>query len=685
MSRIHALRLLVFAAQLTIVFWLVAQLSTILPVPRGAIYFAVAASVPFILFRAYRIVSTCVKMDGRADTTPTDRARAFDDVDRATLALAGAVLAFSIYQFNDRYQRTASQTKGEAPSIVLTLNEFTDRQTSDPHPGLNNLFREVIDAIEPLNGQGLAVTVGADQIPKDNFRSGPVRYFLDGETRSSGAASALYVRLIAEPSGQSVWEQEYPLPTNKDTTSLITTALRTSISSIFRTDVDKPANDTEIVASRNEQAHALYLRAAELYRQEKHFDRADNKKAIDLLEEATRLDPDFAVAWSRLANAYASASWFGYFQSNSDKMHSTLMRLCELLGAEHFITLRTRGIYLYQVEGQLLDARRLLLRAVNKLPNDATANAYLGFIERRIGNSEAAEERLKTTLQVDPTFFPAITIVPQIITARRDAESLRTFLVENTKPQMSEGGSFEVFLGEMYDKYSPDTGFFYKILRDNNQQNKLQGLLSSFLVLRDPGTSAQSLYEERETALRTELDDAVASNRLSDRYCAPLRRTLLARAIWERNYRTVSDSVETTNRFFDILEICAEAPSPTRKLREPTDKAIALAIAGDHAAAEAAMRELTLKADALEDRLEAGLIYVNLARLALLLNDADKLAILIRRSDEATREFSALAYVMKFPEFDPYRKESPFQEMIAEHTRDVAPMLKVVAELAEAQ
>src|SRR4029453_15159216 len=50
-------------------------------------------------------------------------------------------------------------------------------------------------------------------------------------------------------------------------------------------------------------AYELYLRSAERL---SRFNRWDTRTAIDMLEDATRLDPRFADAWARLAQACAS-------------------------------------------------------------------------------------------------------------------------------------------------------------------------------------------------------------------------------------------------------------------------------------------------------------------------------------------------------------------------------------------
>ena len=677
-------RLLVLAAQAAIIIWLISQLFTWLP-KHGFVVYTVFAGV-FVLFvcLAHRIVTKHWQNQEERYSALPEKIQAFDGVDRATVLLAISVLTFSAYQLVDQRRSAVSQAAADDHFILLTLYKFTDRHASKSEPTADKIFDTVATAIKQLSSEKIEVLVDrfADG-PQSQNQSPALRYFLSGETFKTEIGLVLSIRLTAAPSGQTVWQHEYALSQSDNIASTVAAELRQSVSLIFKPDETTTDFSTRIPASANERAYTLYLEAAQLYRRNKYFDRSNNKQAIALLEEATELDTEFAVAWARLANAYASASWFGYFETNEERVYQTLYRISELLGAEHYITLRTRAILLYQLEGRLSDARHLLLRALDKLPNDAASNSYLGFIERRLGESDAARAHLQDVLAVDPTFFPAITVIPHIIAGQGDVESLRHFLVATTKPQIGDDLDFLVFIAELYDKYSPETEFLYRALLLDAEQAKSQGLLSSFLILRDPGPKAQALYDERESALRIGLEGAVDAGKISEENCGPMRRLLLARAIWERNYRTVNDGLATIDRFFDLLKVCAEAVPSPRALREPTDKAIGLAISGNRKAAEAALSELTLQTDALEDRLEAGLIYVNLARLALLLEDTEKLVRLINKADEATQEFSALAQVMKFPEFDPYRSSPPFREMIDEHEQQVGSLLQALTEIAE--
>ncbi len=155
--------------------------------------------------------------------------------------------------------------------------------------------------------------------------------------------------------------------------------------------VDKPTD--------NAQAYALFIEAQTLVSQ-----RVGDSlpRAIALLQEATRLDPNFARAWGKLAVAlavepqYAAADW----QTNWAAAEPA---------AQRAIALDPKSAEAYAALGYIDFSRRRYVQMVEPAqrateidPNDVTANFWLANQLAATGRTAEAEVVNERALKADP-------------------------------------------------------------------------------------------------------------------------------------------------------------------------------------------------------------------------------------------------------------------------------------------
>ncbi len=157
---------------------------------------------------------------------------------------------------------------------------------------------------------------------------------------------------------------------------------------------------------------------------QKKLGRRDITSAVEHLERAVAIAPQFAVAWNNLgtiayqARQYARAD--AYFRKALDENPAAYEPLVNL-----------GGVLLN--EGKPAEALPYNRSAVLSRPHDALANSQLGLNYFALGNLGSAQNYLETAKRIDPTHFS----YPQLTLARihllrnepaQAADELRDFL-----------------------------------------------------------------------------------------------------------------------------------------------------------------------------------------------------------------------------------------------------------------
>jgi serine/threonine protein kinase/predicted Zn-dependent protease len=221
--------------------------------------------------------------------------------------------------------------------------------------------------------------------------------------------------------------------------------------------------------TKNPIAYELYLRAADrLIR----LNSWDNRAAVDMLENATKLDPKFAAAWARLAEALllvgttssSSPHWVRDAEKALKKAISLDPDNAEARCAQGRIlwtpakkfqnapalralarTLRVNpGCHparvwqalIFNHIGMLKEAKQGLLLALAARPDDAFTNVFLGHTAMNGGNFEEAEECLDRALRYDPVNIWANVFQPTVLiyAGKLDAAQARIRAAQNARP-----------------------------------------------------------------------------------------------------------------------------------------------------------------------------------------------------------------------------------------------------------
>jgi serine/threonine protein kinase/Tfp pilus assembly protein PilF len=218
---------------------------------------------------------------------------------------------------------------------------------------------------------------------------------LDGMIAGIGDQYALTLDAVDCASGSSLARVEADaagknqvLPALGTLASSMRSKLGESLSSIrkFNTPIEQ-ATTTSLEA----------LKAYSLARQDLD-QRGDYAACVPLLEQATSLDPNFAMAYATLATVYSDMQGNHDVQTrqNMEKAFALRDRVSEpekLYISSHYYQFDT---------GDLLKAAQVYRLWEQTYPRDIAPWIDLGFIQSSLGQPEKAKEQLETAIRLDP-------------------------------------------------------------------------------------------------------------------------------------------------------------------------------------------------------------------------------------------------------------------------------------------
>ena len=212
---------------------------------------------------------------------------------RPLAALLAVLLIVMIGGFVTWQQQSADA--GPASIAVLPFRNLSGGDSSFAE----GIGEEILGQLarEPafhVSGRASATQFKSDADPRDVGRKLGVDYLLEGSVRSDGARVRISASLITTKDGMRLWSETYDRPLEN------ILAIQASIGQAVATELKRRLVHSPVGRLVNPRAYTLYLNARGLLRSGNPQSGDD---AVALLQEAVRIDPQFAPAWSSLAEA----------------------------------------------------------------------------------------------------------------------------------------------------------------------------------------------------------------------------------------------------------------------------------------------------------------------------------------------------------------------------------------------
>ncbi len=227
-----------------------------------------------------------------------------------------------------------------------------------------------------------------------------VANILEGSVQKIGDSVHVNVQLIRAASDDHLWAESYNRKLDDvfgvegEVAQTVAEALNARLSGAEQQAIAAKPTD-------NPAAYEAYTRGRAI--ETGSYDMPSRLRALDAYEEATRLDPHFALAFAHMAIVGS----FIYFNGDAaEKVTPALLKQSAdsalQLQPELGEAVLARGFYRYRVLRDYPAALQDFQAAQQRLPNDAEVLAAMAALERRLGRWDDAVAHAQAAMSLDP-------------------------------------------------------------------------------------------------------------------------------------------------------------------------------------------------------------------------------------------------------------------------------------------
>jgi TolB-like protein len=313
-----------------VVAWLLIQIATqVFPffeIPSWVVRLVVLVIVlgfPIALIIAWAFEMTPEGMKRAEDIAPNEYIPHWSARRFAALIVAIAVVATGLMMFplvRNKSTSTAQITAAPTPSqksiaVLPLLNESGDPNDEYFSDGLSEELIAALAQIKGLKVIGRSSSFRFKDKKEDSKTIGQklgVSTLLEGTVRKQGDQVRIVAELVKAADGSELWSRTF----DRELKDIF--AVQAEISGAVATSLELTLLGTDDTSTKNistnsVEAHNAYLQG-HFYFQRRNLE--DYRMAVGFFDQATRLDPDYALAYAERSEAWA---WIGDLSSEKRK------------------------------------------------------------------------------------------------------------------------------------------------------------------------------------------------------------------------------------------------------------------------------------------------------------------------------------------------------------------------------
>jgi TolB-like protein/Flp pilus assembly protein TadD len=323
--------------------------------------------------------------------------------------LAAALLAFQFVRtgrspaIEPPKQTAPTATLDKSVAVLPFENLSSDKENAFFAQGIQDEIITTLSKISGLRVISRTSTARYNSAPEnlpEIARQLRVSNVLEGSVQKVGDRVHINVQLIQADTDAHLWAQSFDRQLT-DIFSVEAEVAKSIADSLQATLSPQEKARVETKPTTNADAYVLYLRGRDYQTRPDNL-LQDFRSAINLYDQAIKLDPKFALAHARLS-ATASIVYHFFEPTKSWKQKADAealesVRVQPNLGEGHVAL----GLYHYYIEGDYDAALRELALAAEALPNDGDVGLYIAAVLRRRGDFTRALDAYKHAEEIDP-------------------------------------------------------------------------------------------------------------------------------------------------------------------------------------------------------------------------------------------------------------------------------------------
>jgi len=240
---------------------------------------------------------------------------------------------------------------------------------------------------------------------------------VEGTVTRSGDRVRITAQLIDGRSDRHLWAESY----ERDLRDVL--ALQNEVSGDIAKEIQIKVTNPEkspLASARpvSPEAHEAYLKGRYFWNKRSE---EGVRKGIDYFEQATGIDPNYAVAYAGLAESYIVLNGHRFLPPTQafPKVHAAALKALELdesLAEAH----SSLGSYRWEYEWDKSGAEKEFRRAIELNPSYATAHAWYAEELAALGRGDQALAEIERAREVDPLSLPVSVVAGWILYVERD-------------------------------------------------------------------------------------------------------------------------------------------------------------------------------------------------------------------------------------------------------------------------
>ena len=244
---------------------------------------------------------------------------------------------------------------------------------------------------------------------------------LEGSVRQAGNRLRVTAQLINVGDGYHVWSETWDR--ELDDVFAVQDEIAAAIADRFKVSQAVPEESPPKPPTKDVGAYQLYLKGRHLWN---HRDQESLEKAVDYFEKANERDPDFALAYSGLADTYLLLGSYGIVEREEANAKAKAAALKALELDEYVAEAHTSYGQVLRRERDWEGEEREYQRAIELNPNYATAHQWYSTLLAALGRMDEAVREIHLAEELDPLSHAILVTGAMICNLARDVDdSLR--------------------------------------------------------------------------------------------------------------------------------------------------------------------------------------------------------------------------------------------------------------------